>query len=89
MDESGFYSLQPLYNLCRTSFRMHLQTTKTTLTLFAIVAALTLIAAVVVNTQAFAQPSDDRQGGPKDRPNGQCKQLFNENVCKKFNTGPR
>lgn len=69
--------------------RMNSQRTKITLTLLAIVAALTLITAVAVTSQAFAQPSDDRQGGPKDRPNGQCKQLFNDNVCKKFNTGPR
>jgi uncharacterized membrane protein len=59
---------------------------KTTLSIFAIVAALALATAVVATTiittnSAFA-------GGPKSEKNyGQCKQDFNSNPCKKFHTG--
>jgi hypothetical protein len=60
---------------------------KTTLSIFAIVAALTLATAVVATTVINAN-SAFAQGGPKAEKNfGQCKQDFNSKVCKKFHTG--
>ena len=62
----------------------------------AITAAMALVAAAIVSSvpvvpkQAFADPPDEdgKKGGPKDeKNNGQCKQEFNDNVCKKFHTG--
>jgi hypothetical protein len=61
-----------------------------------IVAALALVGAAVTSNipvfpqQAFADPPDEdgKKGGPKDeKNNGQCKEEFNDNVCKKFHTG--
>ena len=56
------------------------------LTSIAIVAALALVGAAVVSTADVAFG----QGGPKDKPYGQCKHDFPgpDKVCKKFNTGP-
>ena len=56
------------------------------------VAAILTFAALAgsVVSIAFADPPDEdgKKGGPKDeKNNGQCKQEFNENVCKKFHTG--
>jgi hypothetical protein len=60
---------------------------KTTLSIFAIVTALTLATAVVATTIITAN-SAHAEGGPKaEKNNGQCKQDFNEKVCKKFHTG--
>ena len=60
---------------------------KATLSIFAIVAALTLATAVVATTVINAK-SAFAQGGPKAEKNfGQCKQDFNSKVCKKFHTG--
>ena len=61
--------------------------------IFAIATALTLVIAATASSAvsiAFADPpgEDGKKGGPKDeKNNGQCKQLFNDNVCKKFHTG--
>jgi hypothetical protein len=61
-----------------------------------VAAALALVGAAVTSNipiflqQAFADPpgEDGKKGGPKDEVNnGQCKEEFNENVCKKFHTG--
>jgi hypothetical protein len=55
--------------------------------IFAILAALTLPTAVVA-TSIITANSAFAIGGPKaERNNGQCKQDFNSNVCKKFHTG--
>lgn len=56
------------------------------------VAAILAVAALAssVVSIAFADPpgEDGKKGGPKDEVNnGQCKQEFNDNVCKKFHTG--
>jgi hypothetical protein len=60
---------------------------KTMLSMFAIVAALTLATAVVATTIITAN-SAFAAGGPRaERNNGQCQQDFNSNVCKKFHTG--
>jgi hypothetical protein len=64
-----------------------------TKSIFAIVTVLTLMVAATANSVvsiAFADPpgEDGKKGGPKDeKNNGQCKQEFNDNVCKKFHTG--
>ena len=61
--------------------------------IFAIATVLTLVIAATANIAvsiAFADPpgEDGKRGGPGDeKNNGQCKQLFNENVCKKKHTG--
>jgi hypothetical protein len=60
---------------------------KTTLSIFAIVAALTLATAIVA-TAVITANSAFAVGGPKAEKNyGQCKQDFNTKVCKKFHTG--
>ena len=60
---------------------------KTTLSIFAIVAALTLATAVVA-TAIITANSAFAVGGPKAEKNfGKCKQDFNTKVCKKFHTG--
>ena len=60
---------------------------KTTLSIFAIVAVLTLATAVVA-TSIITANSAFAAGGPRaERNNGQCQQDFNSNVCKKFHTG--
>jgi hypothetical protein len=60
---------------------------KTTLSIFAIVAALTLATAIVA-TAVITANSAFAVGGPKAEKNfGQCKQDFNSKVCKKFHTG--
>lgn len=60
---------------------------KTTLSIFAIVAALALATAVIATTIITAN-SVFASGGPKSEKNyGQCKQDFNSNPCKKFHTG--
>jgi hypothetical protein len=57
----------------------------------AIALALGLVGAVAENVimtsqQAFAD--NEHKGGPGAQPNyGQCKEIFNENVCKKKHTG--
>lgn len=64
--------------------------TKTALAIFSIVALLTAVSASSIASIAFADPpgEDGKKGGPKDEVNnGQCKQEFNTNVCKKFHTG--
>jgi hypothetical protein len=64
-----------------------------TKSIFAIATVLTLMVAATASSVvsiAFADPpgEDGKKGGPKDEVNnGQCKQEFNENVCKKFHTG--
>lgn len=48
------------------------------------------VTATGLNNIAFAEPPDDdgKRGGPGDeKNNGQCKQEFNDNVCKKKHTG--
>ena len=55
-----------------------------------IVAATTALATAPSVINAFADPpgEDGKRGGPGDeKNNGQCQQLFNENVCKKKHTG--
>ena len=60
---------------------------KTTLSIFAIVAVLTLATAVVATTVLNAN-SAFAQGGPKAEKNfGQCKKNFNEHPCRNFHTG--
>jgi hypothetical protein len=60
---------------------------KITLSIFAIVAALTLATAIVA-TAVITANSAFAVGGPKAEKNyGQCKQDFNTKVCKKFHTG--
>jgi hypothetical protein len=60
---------------------------KTTLSIFAIVAALTLATAIVA-TALITANSAFAVGGPKaERNNGQCKQSFPDQPCKKFHTG--
>lgn len=60
---------------------------KTMLSLFAIVAALTLVTAVVATTVITAN-SAFAAGGPRAEKNyGQCKQSFNDNPCRNFHTG--
>ena len=60
---------------------------KTTLSIFAIVAALTSATAIVA-TSVITANSAFAIGGPKAEKNfGQCKQDFNTKVCKKFQTG--
>ena len=91
MGKLEFYSLK-LYKFYLSSFAMNSQKTKTTLAIVAIVSALTLVTAATlatVSTQAFASSEEnEKQGGPKAQKNyGQCKQEFNDNVCKKFQTG--
>jgi hypothetical protein len=64
-----------------------------TRSIFAIATVLALMVAATASSAvsiAFADPpgEDGKKGGPKDeKNNGQCKQEFNENVCKKFHTG--
>jgi hypothetical protein len=64
-----------------------------TKSVFAIATLLTLMVAATASSAvsiAFADPpgEDGKKGGPKDEVNnGQCKQEFNDNVCKKFHTG--
>jgi hypothetical protein len=64
-----------------------------TKSIFAIATVLTLMVAATASSAvsiAFADPpgEDGKKGGPKDeKNNGQCKQEFNDNVCKKFHTG--
>jgi hypothetical protein len=56
----------------------------TTLAIFAVLAAMALVGATVTYVVIPA----DAVGGPKAEKNyGQCKQDFNEKVCKKFQTG--
>jgi hypothetical protein len=61
--------------------------------IFAIATVLTLVIAATASSAvsiAFADPpgEDGKRGGPNDKKNnGQCKQLFNDNVCKKKHTG--
>jgi hypothetical protein len=60
---------------------------KTTLAVFAIVAALTLVTAVVATTTILAN-SAFAAGGPKAEKNfGQCKKHFNSHPCRNFHTG--
>jgi hypothetical protein len=62
---------------------------KTTLSIFAIVTALTLATAVVATTIITAN-SAFAVGGPKGEKNyGQCKHNFSgpDKVCKRFHTG--
>jgi uncharacterized membrane protein len=65
---------------------MNTQTTRTMLTIFVVAAALALVTGVTVasiSSQALAQ--SEKQGGPRAQGSlGQCKQQFNDNVCKKF-----
>ena len=62
--------------------------TKTALAIFSIVALVTAMMASTVVTTAFAQADNEKQGGPKAQQNhGQCKQVFNDNPCKRFHTG--
>ena len=63
--------------------------TKTTIAIFSIVALVTAMMASTVVSTAFAQPEDDtKQGGPKAQKNyGDCKEDFNDNVCKREHTG--
>jgi hypothetical protein len=53
--------------------------------------ALGLVGAVagnVIMTSQQALADNEHQGGPGgQKNNGQCKQIFNENVCKKKHTG--
>jgi hypothetical protein len=58
-----------------------------TKSIFAIATVLTLMVAASSGVSiAFADPLGE--GGPKDEfNNGQYKQEFNDNVCKKFHTG--
>ena len=64
-----------------------------TRSIFAIATVLALMVAATASSVvsiAFADPpgEDGKKGGPKDEySNGQYKQEFNENVCKKFYTG--
>jgi hypothetical protein len=52
------------------------------------IAALFSFAIVIGIEQASASTDNEKQGGPKEQKNnGQCKQNFNDNVCKKFHTG--
>jgi hypothetical protein len=61
--------------------------------IFAMATVLTLVIAATASSAvsiAFADPpgEDGKRGGPGDeKNNGQCQQLFNENVCKKKHTG--
>jgi hypothetical protein len=61
--------------------------------MLAMATALTLVVAASASSVvsiAFADPpgEDGKRGGPNDeKNNGQCKQLFNDNVCKKKHTG--
>jgi hypothetical protein len=66
-----------------------MNTTKTALAIFSIVALLTALTATSVVSIAFAsQEEDGKQGGPKDERNfGDCKGDFNERVCKREHTG--
>ena len=60
---------------------------KTTLAVFAIVAALTLVTAVVATTTILSN-SAFAAGGPKAEKNfGQCKKDFNSHPCRNFHTG--
>jgi hypothetical protein len=60
---------------------------KTMLSMFVIVAALTLATAVIATTIITAN-SAFAAGGPKAEKNfGQCKQDFNDNPCRNFHTG--
>jgi hypothetical protein len=60
---------------------------KTMLSIFAIVAALTLATAVVATTIITANFAF-AAGGPKAEKNyGQCKQDFPDNPCRNFHTG--
>jgi hypothetical protein len=64
--------------------------TKITVSIFAIITATMLLSFAVVAgiNQASAVNDDSKQGGPKAQKNfGQCKQVFNDNPCKKFHTG--
>jgi hypothetical protein len=69
------------------------QVTMNTKIALAIATALTLMIAATASSTvsiAFADPpgEDGKRGGPGDeKNNGQCQQLFNENVCKKKHTG--
>jgi len=61
---------------------------KTALAIFSIVALVTAMMASTVVSTAFAQPDNEKQGGPKAQKNfGQCKQEFNEGVCARAQTG--
>ena len=62
--------------------------TKTALAIFSIVALVTAMMASTVVTTAFAQADNEKQGGPKAQKNfGQCKDNFNDKVCKREHTG--
>jgi len=63
--------------------------TKTAFAIFSIVAVLTAVTASSIVSIAYAAPEEDtKQGGPGGQKNyGDCKEDFNENVCKKKHTG--
>lgn len=62
--------------------------TQTTLAIFAIVAALTLVTAVVATTTIMANSALAQQGGPKAEKNfGQCKQDFPNQACRNSHAG--
>jgi uncharacterized membrane protein len=62
--------------------------TKTALAIFSIVALVTAMMASTVVSTAFAQADNEKQGGPKAQKNyGDCKEDFNDNVCKREHTG--
>jgi len=62
--------------------------TKTALAIFSIVALVTAMMASTVVSTSFAQEENEKKGGPKAQPNyGQCKQVFNENICARTQTG--
>ena len=75
-----------MYYHCELAHLLH--ELKTTLSIFAIVAVLTLAAVVVVATTVINANSAFAQGGPKAEKNfGQCKKSFNEHPCMNFHTG--
>jgi hypothetical protein len=63
--------------------------TKTALAILSIVALLVAMIATSIVSIAYAVPEEDtKQGGPKAQRNyGDCKEDFNDNVCKREHTG--
>jgi hypothetical protein len=65
--------------------------TKTTITTLAILSIAALVTAMVANSvvsTAFAAQTEGKKGGPNAQNNyGDCKDDFNDNVCKKKFTG--
>jgi hypothetical protein len=63
--------------------------TKTAMAIALLALGLVLVVSLpisMISNQAFAD--NEHQGGPGgQKNNGQCKQIFNENVCKKKHTG--